>query len=509
MSTRGSRVARVEDDTRKAMGAGQWRAWAFPPFAGHAVGLVALVATGCGSEALDDGAIGERQDPVMNGTLTNDEINIGLRLPGGNACNNPPGGQGWFNCSSTLLRNDMILTSAHCFQTDNPPPNCGAGCPPPDVLPENMTAVQHPTLQCANDVLRTGAVFGYQQHSSLDVAVMNLASPFTVNGSTLGHSVPLWGGLEANLDTHVGLYTHNQRGYGYNNCANSDTEREWTTTTPDFTNSAGDFRWMGYNVQNNQIADNVDSGSSYRWVAAAFPNFWDRPVLAVTTWETGFIGCPTTSWGLKVTRFRDWVHAWLSGYDTTITETYSTNVIGSYTLYDAPGATGGPSIWSISGGELIQTQNVANGGTYAIDNRIAVSNAQVRSRIFSADNDSAGVVARWRNSCYHYLFYLDDQNNRAKIVRTYNCVQTVLKDVPFSFNWNNSGNGHDLTFWLFGKRLKGLVDGIERISVDDTVDATGGWITAGKIGLFNSAMGDPDVRYRDLQYTPDNSFPEP
>jgi Tachylectin/Trypsin len=85
------------------------------------------------------------------------------------------------DCSASLLRNDWVITAAHCLEFNNPPPGMSK-------------------LVRAQDIEVTAKWGGGQSIKGIqleffrpnDIAIIKVAAPFTVNGKTTGYSRAIW-----------------------------------------------------------------------------------------------------------------------------------------------------------------------------------------------------------------------------------------------------------------------------------------------------------------------------
>ncbi|MEO8349993.1 MAG: tachylectin-related carbohydrate-binding protein [Acidobacteriota bacterium] len=145
--------------------------------------------------------IGTVQQPLVNGSLVSDLAQEELGLLTLNV--------GSRNCSASLLRNSWVITASHCIDTPNP---MGGGF---TVVPAATV-----TLTGAWKTVQMQTASRIVSFRPLDVALIQLAAPFVVNGSAKGFRQEIWGdGPFSNLkDDPIEIY-----GRGINQFASGST----------------------------------------------------------------------------------------------------------------------------------------------------------------------------------------------------------------------------------------------------------------------------------------------
>ena len=173
------------------------------------------------------------------------------------------------------------------------------------------------------------------------------------------------------------------------------------------------------------------------------------------------------------------------GHGILFEETFGPNALDRYTIVDQ-GDILGPSAWSVSGGVIRQTSNIAGGilaagdlpkpGTMAITGNPEWASIRIRCRLLSTDNDAIGLVFRYRDEKNYYRFSSDNERAYRRLVKCENGIFTRLWEdaspytpqVPF-----------DLEIYLYRNQLVGLMD--HEVVFDVIDDAS----KMGQVGLYS------------------------
>lgn len=121
---------------------------------------------------------------------------------------------------------------------------------------------------------------------------------------------------------------------------------------------------------------------------------------------------------------------------TLFSDTFSDGEFSNWTIVDAPGATAGPSDWSIVNGEstlvLLQDSNIYADtnyeGTYAYTGQSWWSNYVFNVDIEPGDNDSVFVLFRYLDNNNYYRFIMDRERNFRRLEKKVDGTYTTLAE---------------------------------------------------------------------------------
>lgn len=363
-------------------------------------------------------------------------------------------------CTGTLLRNDVVLTGKHCVSTDGTVDG-------PWLDPSDMTVTQD----------GPGASLGAQRsvteivrNPGMDVAVMRLASPFSIDGSTLGESTQILATPQSEVVGQVVLC----QGFGRDTCdSGAGTLRAGLVELA--SSNAGLLTyhpWSGL----DWIQWAGDSGGSCRYGALSSASL--QKVLGVAS----FGACGTQAIEIGPDLYRDWavgeMNAWAGlEFNDGFWWPYF------YEVDVPPGMISGPPAWIRTGGVLTENTNAYTNtpfseGTRYINRREVASDSIVHVTVSSADNDAAGLVLRYRDSTHYYRLSFDEQRRTARIVRRSGSNWTVIAErTDFDIDWSSSPR---ISFYASGAVLVGMVDGNLVLGGVDDIDG----YTAGRAGMY-------------------------
>jgi hypothetical protein len=182
--------------------------------------------------------------------------------------------------------------------------------------------------------------------------------------------------------------------------------------------------------------------------------------------------------------------------DSLLDESFDTLDHYAWTFVDE-GTVAAPSVWQVSEGSLKQTSDIKDGhssatepeklGTYALGGDAAWTDLRLMVRLASFDEDSIGVMFRYRDKDNYYRFSMDKWDYH-RLIKKVNGVVTVLWQAALSYE---VGRDYLVTIDCEGSRLTGYLDGVRLFAVDDPD------LKAGRIGLY--CWGNEGARFSQVQ----------
>ncbi len=375
-----------------------------------------------------------------------------------------------------------MLTAKHCFYTGldcKETDNCEGT---PALLP---TALTVDVVQDNNGTAGPGFVAGAIDWTGLpgdDMLMMRLSQNFSVNGSTLGHSIQAWNGSPFTpMDQPHSIGGFGRRTVTAGSCSVTGALRTMQDAPDEVTyqlQSGGDL--LGYYAFDQESTatgtgyDAPQAGDSGAGFLLNIPGaaYQDFPLTAVqiNAWQNnGTPTCTITSVGasrfaltgdIKAIWFHDEPGAWTGpAFDT-----FDTNTSGLYTFTEPPMNEGGAPNWFFPflGSAMAENSNAHSypgegadcdriseicprPGTRAILDSAAMANGVVSATIWANDDDAAGVFFAYRDECNYIRFSVAESLNRglnphARLIRNRNCVAeeldyTNLTDAFPGFDW--------------------------------------------------------------------------
>jgi hypothetical protein len=165
-------------------------------------------------------------------------------------------------------------------------------------------------------------------------------------------------------------------------------------------------------------------------------------------------------------------------------ETFGTNALDRYTIVDE-GTSLVPSRWAVSGGRIAQTSGIFGGsgspgvpdkpGTMALTGSALWGNVRIRARLRSTNNNSIGMIFRYRDANNYYRFSMDRQRNFRRLIKKVEGVVTTLWEDHVAFSVNRS---YQLEIEASEDQLLAYLDDALLFNVVD------GSVAAGRVGFY-------------------------
>jgi hypothetical protein len=152
---------------------------------------------------------------------------------------------------------------------------------------------------------------------------------------------------------------------------------------------------------------------------------------------------------------------------------------------DDPAATGGPSAWAASGGELDQTSPITDTseslgapGTYAAGGDPSADDVRISLRLRSDAAGAIGIMFRVRDAADYYRLSFDVTAGRRRLVKVISGTPSVLwEDTTQGYA---AGEWYELTIDAVADSLSATLNGAPLFSVSD------GDIATGRVALYCS-----------------------
>ncbi|MPZ99110.1 MAG: hypothetical protein GEU80_07175 [Dehalococcoidia bacterium] len=145
-------------------------------------------------------------------------------------------------------------------------------------------------------------------------------------------------------------------------------------------------------------------------------------------------------------------------------ERFGDSALDGYRIVDAPGAVSGPSQWSVTAGEIIQTANIYAGaifgtsparpGTVAVTGSVW-SDIRLTARLRSDDNDAIGVVFRYQDDENWYRFSMDRERSYRRLARCVAGTVTTLWEDAATYDQSRT---YEVGIDASGDLLMGYLD---------------------------------------------------
>jgi len=158
-----------------------------------------------------------------------------------------------------------------------------------------------------------------------------------------------------------------------------------------------------------------------------------------------------------------------------------------WTFFDE-GELGGLSCWEVRDGELRQTSNISEPGTYALAGETIWRDYRFLARLHSDASGALGVVFRYKDANNHYCFSMNRSRRYRRLTKKVAGISTILWEDTVQYT---VGREYVLTLDCMGEQLKGYIDGV---LLFDVVDAE---LSSGCIGLC--CWGNTGARFSEVR----------
>jgi hypothetical protein len=378
-----------------------------------------------------------------------------------------------FACSGSLIRPNLALTAAHCFQDSN----------------QNFLAANRFSVR-SQDGATVSALVTYLV-SSVDVAIAELSTPI---GFGAGGALLFPGFAQISAKNPPNIVSEGQTLFWAARGANTLTQTQCLNFSPG--GGSGTLRQHStvaqthadpdkflYTASSNRGAWRGDSGSSYHRINDIGTTWEIIDVLRGTgpNWSCIPLG---TQWGAdrwETFNANQWF-AWARNVETTkatsFLHDFSSNQLVWYSILDEAGSSGGASTWAWSsgwGGVVTQSSNTHKfvdgvlDGTKMMWGWDAAGDVEVSVSILSTDNDAGGIVFHMHNATRYYMFTVDEERRLARLVRREGSTmhQLASATISSSFKWSD---GHTLKVKVIGPTMRTYLDGVQIHSKNDWSD---------------------------------------
>lgn len=397
------------------------------------------------------------------------------------------------HCTGTLLRNDVVLTARHCVTTDGT--DLGPLADPSAIMVQ----------QDGPGATLSGAILGVDiaadqtfyelWHPSfgqlVDVAIVRLSSPFSMNGNLAGESTEIMWEWDQDLIGEDVICM----GFGETTCGvNGTTLTAGLNVVEGVDWEAGHIDY-GYFMSTPWMPAGGDSGGSCRISTPA-----GLRVTGVVSKGTACTTVPVEDWTASEVRTR-----YARALAANTIKAFAGNLVEPFGAsepphfhYDPP-VTGYAPLWltyPISANyELFQfydgyvKDDQTQEGTKYVWSDEVVENGTISVRALTHDRDVVGLIARMRSDDEYYRFSVDENAGLAKIVARDGSSFEELAASPVSVDFSTAP---ELEFTLHNNQLTGSIDGVPVVSVTDEANT----YLAGRAGLYTYRMSG--VRFDDF-----------
>ena len=181
----------------------------------------------------------------------------------------------------------------------------------------------------------------------------------------------------------------------------------------------------------------------------------------------------------------------LASANTLLTNDFNTQTdLSGWSVIDASDLIQQPSIWSISGGHLLQVSDgdgiASLYATALVTGQPDWTNYSVSAAAFDTGNDEFGLVVRANDQGYYVFRLLPAVNSAPKyILSRYDAKAVAFTDIAKTASTGfKTRRWYQLRVTVQGDTIQGFVDGQPVIEAHDTT------FTQGRTGVYGYAQGD-------------------
>jgi hypothetical protein len=438
-------------------------------------------------------ALGRVEQPILNGTSWagwGDGRSVRISNAGVNGC------------TAVALRDNWLLTARHCVTDD------GTAEGSLVTTPGNISVTR-----IGDTVLNPApvAINLYSHYALKDIAMIRLDRNVGLDGQTANNRAftEIYGGPREDFSS-VFCSGYGRENYASQNACTTggagtqDAGEEFaslsaTRSTIVFDQSTETRLTLTPNAS-NQIHGPGDSGSGCA-VRKGTAN-------SLADWKQVWVANVVSSSCTEVAA-NNWIHDNARGPDMVAFRSWVADILGRYeggsftsasglcdeTFVEEWSPSGNPASWNCLGSFRFDNSNAGvtvvagelHWGPAVVRTERPVSNGIVRSQIWSDDDDTAGVIGRWRDASNYYAFVVNPQNSRAQIIKMMDGVASVVKHEPYfgfglGMGWGNTWQKIELR--MAGAHLIGMINDQVVVTAHDTDDPH----TTGFSGVMHAHM---------------------
>ena len=389
------------------------------------------------------------------------------------------------SCSGSLLRNDVVLTAAHCVTESSTGTRVRAVSSSGAPTGPWITATAQHAGHCSShpDMCPPER----SSSSVIDTAVLTLATPIAIDGNVSTGFRSLFLG-DPQEDEAIRC-----SGQGRSQCSGG---------------GVGTFRWGNFDVVT--ITENRT-----HWQPASNSDAWMLPgdsgagcwLREQNTQQPQMFTHFTTQDGCYVNNmrgevlevFRPWVRSRLAAHASDFWTSFDSTT--DHGLLDYVGSV--PTDWEVSNGALRYLENTQGddatmAGPHALVKNQVMANGCIKTKVWSSDDDKAGIIFGYMNEDNYYRFAAWEPD-RVRIDKVSQGTRQNLASVAVAVDWSV---GVELkACYAKNGRIFGHIDGTQ------VADATDTEFPDGRVGLYNRNLQNAAYVYLEVKHD-DNVYKE-